>query len=86
MNRNETMETIKLEAQVTDDGLLKLELPTGMANRKLEVLIVMHPVEEPEVDKLGWPIGFFDRTYGALADDPIERPADFPLDVRDDIE
>jgi hypothetical protein len=38
------METIKLEAQVTDDGLLKLELPTGMANRKLEVLIVMHPL------------------------------------------
>lgn len=66
------METIKLEAQVTDDGLLILELPTGMANRKLEVLIVMHPVDEPDVDELGWPIGFFDRTYGALADDPIE--------------
>jgi hypothetical protein len=80
------METIKLQTQVTDDGLLKLELPTGMTNRKLEVLIVMQPVEEPEVDELGWPIGFFDRTYGALADDPIERPGDFPLDVRDDIE
>lgn len=79
------METIKLEAQIQDDGLLKLELPTGMANRKLEVLIVLHPVEESEVDELGWPTGFFDRTYGALADDPIERPADFPLDVRDEI-
>jgi hypothetical protein len=80
------METIKLQTQVTDDGLLKLELPTGMTNRKLEVLIVMQPVEEPEADELGWPIGFFDRTYGALADDPIERPVDFPLDVRDEIE
>lgn len=80
------METIKLEAHVTDDGLLKLELPTGMANRKLEVLIVMHPVDEPEVDAMGWPIGFFDRTYGALADDPIQRPENWPLDVRDDIE
>jgi hypothetical protein len=80
------METIKLEAQVADDGLLKLELPTGLANRKLEVLIVIHPVEEQQVDELGWPIGFFERTYGALADDPIERPADWPLDVRDEIE
>lgn len=58
------METIKLEAQVTDDGPLKLQLPTGMAKRKLEVLVVIHPVEEQAVDELGWPIGFFDRTYG----------------------
>jgi hypothetical protein len=77
------METIKLQTQVTDDGLLKLELPTGMTNRKLEVLIVIQSVEEPEVDELGWPIGFFDRTYGALADDPIERPVDFLLDTRE---
>jgi len=80
------METIKLETMVSDDGLLKLELPTSMANRKLEVLIVMHPIEEPDVDDLGWPMGFFDRTYGVLAGDPIERPANFPLDVRDEIE
>lgn len=73
------METIRLEAQVTEDGLLKLELPTGMANRRLEVLIVMQPIEELDVDDLGWPVGFFDRTYGALADDPIDRPADYPL-------
>ena len=62
------METIKLQAQIDDDGLLKLELPTGLANRKLEVLIVMQPLDKYEVDELGWPIGFFDRTYGALAD------------------
>ncbi len=61
----ETMETIKLQAHINEDGLLKLELPTGLANRKLEVLIVMHPIEESEVDELGWPIGFIDHTYGA---------------------
>jgi hypothetical protein len=80
------METIKLQAQIDDDGLLKLELPTGLANRKLEVLIVMQPLDEHEVDELGWPIGFFDRTYGALADSPIERPAELPFDIRDEIE
>ena len=57
-----------------------------MINRKLDILIVMHPVEETEVDEFGWPIGFFDRTYGALADDPIERPTEWPPDVRDEIE
>jgi hypothetical protein len=80
------METIKLQAHVNDDGLLRLELPTGMANRKLEVLIVMQPLEDEEVDELGWPVGFFQRTYGALADDPIERPAELPPDARDEVE
>jgi hypothetical protein len=29
---------------------------------------------------------FVDRMYGALADDPIERPAQLPLEERDEIE
>jgi hypothetical protein len=80
------METIKLKAHVGSDGLLKLKLPTGVTNRELEVVVVMQPLEEEEVDELGWPIGFFDRTYGALADDPIERPPQPPLEKRDEIE
>jgi hypothetical protein len=79
------METIKFETYVDADGVLKLELPPRLANRKLEVTITVAPVDE-EVDELGWPIGFFDRTYGALADDPIERPEELPPDVRDEIE
>ncbi|MBL8161157.1 MAG: hypothetical protein JNJ61_04170 [Anaerolineae bacterium] len=80
------METMKLRARVGEDGLLKLELPTsGLANRDLEVVIVMQPLEEA-VDEYGWPLGFFDRTYGALADDPIERPPELAPDVRDEIE
>ena len=78
------METIKLKTYIGSDGLLKLELPTGISNRDLEVLVVLQPVAEA-VDDLGWPLGFFDRTYGALADDPLERPADLPLDVRDEL-
>ena len=34
----------------------------------------------------GWPPGFFDRTYGSLADDPIERPSQGDYEVRDEIE
>jgi hypothetical protein len=79
------METIKLKTHIGSDGVLKLELPTKLTNRELEVLVVMQPLDE-EVDELGWPIGFFERTYGALADDPIERPPQPPLEVRDEIE
>jgi hypothetical protein len=65
------METVKLRAHVGHDGVLKLELPTAMNNREVEVLVVMRAVMETPVDELGWPLGFFERTYGALADDPI---------------
>lgn len=34
----------------------------------------------------GWPPGFFERTYGSLADDPIERPPQGEYEERDEIE
>lgn len=80
------METMKLRARVGDDGLLRLELPTHVTNQELEVLVVMQPLRDEPVDEYGWPIGFFERTYGALADDPIERPPELPSDVRDEVE
>jgi hypothetical protein len=66
------------------DGILKLELPASMNNRAVEVVVVQ-ALEDKAVDELGWPVGFFDRTYGALADDPIERPPQLPLETRDEI-
>lgn len=80
------METLKLRTHVGSDGVLKLEVPTAMNNRDIDVVVVMQVVEETPVDALGWPVGFFDRTYGALADDPLERPAELPWDKRDEVE
>ena len=34
----------------------------------------------------GQPPGFFERTYGSLADDPIERPPQGDYEIRDEIE
>ena len=79
------METLKLRTHVGSDGVLKLEVPTGMNNRDIDVVVVMQAVEATPVDALGWPVGFFERTYGALADDPLERPADVPWATRDDV-
>lgn len=79
------MDALKLTTHVGEDGILKLNLQTGMVNRDLEVLVVLQPLEREATQNNGWPVGFFDRTYGALADDPIERPAELPLDQRDEI-
>lgn len=62
------MQTIKLDAHIGSDGKLKLELPLGFADEDVEVLVVIQPKE-----KRNWPPGYFERTAGALADDPIKR-------------
>ena len=80
------METIKLRTHIGDDGILKLELPASLTNRTVEVVVVVQALDEHAVDALGWPVGFFDRTYGALADDPLERPPQLPLEERDALE
>lgn len=80
------METFKIRTHVGSDGILKFEMPVGVLNTDWEVVVVAQPLATQEVDELGWPIGFFERTYGALADDPIERGEELPPDVRDEIE
>ncbi|TVR25052.1 MAG: hypothetical protein EA396_00280 [Anaerolineaceae bacterium] len=80
------METMKVKARIGEDGILKLEVPTGLSAREVEVVLVLQETVPQGVDANGWPVGFFDRTYGALADDPIERPPQLPLEERDPIE
>lgn len=72
------MQTIRLNAQVGQDGILKLELPLEVSNADLEVLIVIQRKE-----KHAWPPGYFERTAGSLADDPIKRPPQGQYEERD---
>lgn len=80
------METIKIQARTDEDGHLHLDIPTSLQAQDVEVVLVLNPTKTPSTDALGWPEGFFERTYGALADDPIERPPQLPLSERDEIE
>jgi hypothetical protein len=80
------METIKITAHTDHTGTLKLEFPTSLPNQEVEVVVVLQPLEVIARDAMGWPVGFFERTYGAFADEPIERPAELPIDVRDSLE
>jgi hypothetical protein len=78
------LETFKIQAHIGQDGLLKLEIPTRLKQHQVEVVLVLSPMssavaQEPWED-------FVNRMYGALADDPIERPPQLPLETRDVIE
>jgi hypothetical protein len=80
------METIKLKTHIGQDGILQLELPEHIRNRVMEILVVLQPVDNEPVDEMGYPIGYFEETYGSLADDPIERGEQPPMEIRDEIE
>jgi hypothetical protein len=43
------------------------------------------PVIEEPTDALGWPIGFFEATYGSCADDPIVREPEGDFEQREPI-
>jgi hypothetical protein len=76
---------IKTTAHIGPDGIIRLEVPTDMPPGEVEIVLVVETTPEG-VDENGWPDGFFERTYGALADDPIERPPQPPLETRDILE
>lgn len=67
------METIKLITRTDDTGALRLKLPTHMANREVEVLVVLQPIAEGEqpTDELGWPLDYFEAIDAIEADDPL---------------
>jgi len=79
------MDAIKVTTHIGQDGVLHLDLPLNLHNTDLEVLVVVQPHETEAVDANGWPIGYFEETYGSLADDPIERPDQGELETRDSI-
>lgn len=80
------MEAIKVKAHVGSDGILKLEVPVGVSNSDLEVIVVVTRVEnsQPDFDRAEW-IAFVERTAGSLADDPIERLPQGEQEIRDEI-
>jgi len=67
-----------------------ISIPKEMRNRDVDIIIL--PLDEEmkndnavEVDKNGYPIGFFEETAGSLPDFP-EREPQPPYDVREEIE
>jgi hypothetical protein len=67
-----------------------ISIPKEMRNRDVEIIIL--PLDEEsengnavEVDKNGYPIGFFEETAGSLADDPIERAPQGEFEMRGEI-
>jgi hypothetical protein len=64
--------------QIYEDMPPVLTVPVEMRHKRVEViLLALDDLEAakpgPAVDANGWPLDFFEKTAGCLADDPVER-------------
>ena len=64
----------KTTVTVAADGSATVDEPLLLPAGRYRVVVLV--AEPPAVarDERGWPGGFFDETYGSLADDPLSRP------------
>ena len=80
------MQTITLKAHADHDGIVKLEIPTNLADHEIEIVLVMQSLSQDVLDSMGYPVDYFEETYGSFADDPLERHQPLQVDGRDEIE
>ncbi len=77
------MDPITLHGHADANGILTLQLPAEMADQELEIQVV---VQRRAPKKRAWPPGYFERTAGSLADDPMERPPQGDYEEREPLE
>ncbi len=84
------MQTLMLKTRADKDGFIRLEIPTNNIDQAFEIVLVLHQIDDlphtsDALDAMGYPIGYFDETYGSMTDDPIERNQPLHPDVRDEM-
>ncbi len=77
------MEAIKLKTNISNDGILRVQLPEETYGVDCEVIVLYEP--RPKMTHEQWE-AFINETYGICADDPIERGEQLPYNVRDEID
>ncbi len=72
------MQSVKLHSHVGRDGILKLEVPVGLSEVDLEVVVIVHPIKKTPTaraaQRAGWSPDFFKRIAGAWKGELVREP------------
>ena len=77
-----------LRSHVGADGMLNLQVPVGITNAELEVIVIVQPLVQPEVEtpaNVGWLSGFFEEVIGSWAGETLVRPDQGAYEVRENL-
>jgi len=76
------------EIKEVRDGTVSIDVPSTLLHRKVEIIVIpldeVSSGSEREAQK-GWLPGFFEKTAGCFADDPIQRPPQGDYEQRRDL-
>ena len=78
------MQSITLHTRVGKDGILKIETPIGISDAELEVVLVVHPLEEARLFS-EWPANFFTEIIGGWKGAPLVRVPQGTYETRNDM-
>lgn len=87
------MESMKIQAQVGNDKILKIELPDEFANEELEMVIVFQRIgktslksENKSPEELGYSRRFLEEVIGSWEGEMIEIPEQLHFEEREEIQ
>ncbi|QLE45739.1 hypothetical protein FD723_36405 (plasmid) [Nostoc sp. C052] len=82
------MQSIKLFSHVGSDGIMHLDIPVGITDKEVEVMVIYQQIEPSaakKTEELGCPPGFFEQTYGSFQDDPMVIDYEGDFEIREEI-
>jgi hypothetical protein len=83
------MQSIKLKKRVGADGILHLDIPVGITDKEVEIMVIYQPLETPTQPKTaqqrGWNPGFFEEVIGGWVGEPLERPEQGEYETREQL-
>ncbi|MEH2379871.1 MAG: hypothetical protein V7K27_13455 [Nostoc sp.] len=74
------MESIKLCSHVGADGILHLDIPSGIVSGDIEVEVIIKPISQSQKE---WMPDFFEEVIGGWAGKPLERPEQGEFETRE---
>lgn len=81
------MHSIKLRSRVGSDGILHLDIPLGLNDKELEIVLIFQPLEPSSPIKtppeLGWMPGFFEEVIGGWVGEPLLRAEQGEYETRE---
>lgn len=83
------MQKIVLRTRVGKDGILHLDVPVALQDADLEVTVTVQPVSLTQTkspEELGYSSDFFERTFGCLSDEQLEREPQGELPEREPLD
>ena len=80
------MRSILIRSRVGADGILHLDVPSGLADTDVEVTVILQPVNQPapgRTEELGWSSGFFESVVGSWQGEPLTRECEGECEERE---